>query len=141
MKYRLLKDLVHVRAGAIFEWDKDIHHYVVRSLMPEHSPLFPRSAVWLSPEWFEKINDEAVQDARFVGSSMEPRCHECGNPYYTLKVGRVIRECCPHCLRDELERAVLLLKEIACDLGLQIGDIEQFVNRHKPMEVKGEGGV
>ena len=33
--------------------------------------------------------------------------------------------------RSKLERAILLLKEIACDLDYQIKDIERFVNEHK----------
>lgn len=34
-------------------------------------------------------------------------------------------------LNGEVERAVILLKEIACDLGVQVCDIEQFINRFR----------
>ena len=57
-KAKLLKDLIHIPKGTIFEYDKDMGHYLVWSLHPEYSILIPPVVINLSPKWFKLIKEK-----------------------------------------------------------------------------------
>ena len=59
MKYRLLKTLVDVAPGVIFEWDEK------RKMYAHSDWTLTRDLVEKSPEWFEEVN--AANEAQKVG--------------------------------------------------------------------------
>jgi hypothetical protein len=78
-KYKLLKDLPDLKAGAVFEWDENNERYYCKvgdDFEYKYQPIYLES----NPDWFEEVKEEEIVFDTAL-------CEFNGNRFHEVNIG------------------------------------------------------